>query len=410
MRSYTNKDGEKITVSEDHLKTAVKIKRELQNSSPSRKASMKQLVKMMETEGFFDAEASENYRCMLKAYQNSIGELPEAPKYADMVADSKLESIKGIVGEIAYEKRENQQVLKELNAVKREVIDQALIAEQIGNAFKQYDWSQFKFTYNPISKSGKKMIVCLSDLHIGALVDTYFNKFNYKIAQDRMQQYLNKVVTEIKNNDISEVYLMNLGDVVEQPYMHNLAYTSEFTLTEQIARATDLIIKFIIGLSEYVSVCVAGIAGNHDRINDNKNVTLDGDHAVRTLNFGIQSFIENSKIERVTYEQANDYEHSIKMNGVNVKFVHGDLDSINDGNLVAKHSDLDNTDYSLVIMGHWHHFRVVEQGVEKFAVMFGTLKGCDNYSLKKRKISNPSQGIVIIDEDGEIEIKRVKLL
>jgi hypothetical protein len=76
------------------LQTAVEIKKELQKASPSRRASMKQLVAMMEQEGFHDAESSESYRCMLKSYQKDIGELPEAPKHADMVADNKLESIK----------------------------------------------------------------------------------------------------------------------------------------------------------------------------------------------------------------------------------------------------------------------------------------------------------------------------
>lgn len=408
-RSYTNKEGEKITVSEHHLQVATQIKKELQNASPSRKASMKKLVQMMEVEGFFDAESSEAYRCMLKNYQKSIGELPEAPKHADMIADNKLQSIKELVGEIAYEKRENQHVLKNLNKVKREVIDFTLIAEQIGEAYKNYDWSKVKFTYNEIPKTEKKMFVALTDLHIGALVDTSFNKFNYEVAQARMQQYLNKVITEIKNNDISEVYLMNLGDVIEHPYMHNLMYTSEFVMSEQIARASDLIIKFMVSLSEHVSVRVAGIAGNHDRFEENKNVNLDSDHAVRLVNYSIKSYIENSKIKRVTYEQAKDYEHSISLNGVNIKCVHGDLDNIKNENILAKHSDMDGIDYNLIVMGHFHHHRIIELGIEKFAVMFGTLKGADMYSQKVRKLSNPSQGVIIIDENGEIEIKRMKL-
>src|SRR5205085_979639 len=283
MRSYTNKEGEKITVSEEHLHTAIRIKKELQNTSPSRRASMKQLVKMMEVEGFFDAEASEAYRCLLKDYQKSIGELPEVAKHANMVASSKLESIKELVAEIAYEKRENQHVLKQLNTVKREVIDFSLIAEQIGQAFKEYDWSEYKFTYQPIKDSNKKMIVCLSDLHIGALVDTDVNKYDYKIAQARMREYLNKVITEIKNNDISDVYLINLGDIIEHPYMHNLAYTSEFVFAEQMSKASDIIIKFMIGLSEFANVTVAGICGNHDRFNEDKNKNLDGDHAVKVV-------------------------------------------------------------------------------------------------------------------------------
>lgn len=409
MRSYTNKHGERIEVTEEHLQTAVKIKQELQKSSPSRRTSWRQLVKMMEVEGFYDAESSEAYRCLIKAYQKEIGELPQVAKHVDMVADNKLQSIKDLVGEVAYEKRENQHVLKQLNQVKREVIDYTLVAEQIGQAFKQYNWSKISFTYNPIIPSEKKMVVCLSDLHIGATVDTDINEFNFKVAQRRIQEYLDKVLTEVKNNGISEVFLMNLGDVVENPYMHNLAFGCEFTAHEQITRATDLIIKFIVGLSEHVNVTVAGIAGNHDRYEENKHKSLDGDHAVKAVNYSIEKFIENSKIKRVRYEQAKDYEHFVYINGVAIKFVHGDLDGINDQNLVAKHSSMDGVVYNLVVMGHYHHHWIKEQGINQAVVGFGTLKGSDGYSEKVRKLSRPSQGIIIIDENGEFEVKQIKL-
>jgi hypothetical protein len=408
-RSYTNKQGERITVSEEHLQTAVKIKKALQNASPSRKASMKQLVNMMEQEGFYDADSNESYRCMLKDYQKGIGELPEAPKYASMVAEGTLESIKSLVGEIAIEKRENQFVLKELNKVKRDVIDFTIVASKIEEAFKAYDWSQIKFTYQPVKRSMKQMVVNLSDLHIGAVVNTDINTYNYEVAKNRMQQYLNKVVTEIKNNDISNVYLMNLGDVVENPYMHNLAFNCEFNASEQLVKGTDLIIQFMVGLAEYATVTVAGIAGNHDRYEENKGQSLDGDHVVKSINHSIKSFIKYSKVERIHYDEADDYEHSISINGINIKFLHGDLDGINDQNLIAKHSALDGIEYHLIIMGHYHHHWLKEQGVNKTVVGFGTLKGSDGYSKRIRRIVHPSQGIVIIDEHGNYDIKSFKL-
>ena len=409
MRSYTNREGEVINVSKEHLEIAIKIKKELQESSPSRKCNWKLHKELMKKEGFDDSDKNESYRCLIKNYQKSIGKLPEAPKYADMVADGKLESIKELVGEIAYEKREAQHEFRKLNKVKRDIIDFTLIAEQIGNAFREHDFSKIKFNYQPLKNTNKKMIVCLSDLHIGALIDNEFNTYNFEIATKRMEEYMSKVLHECESNGIREVYVMNLGDVIEHPYMHNLAYSCEFTLSEQIAMTSDLIIKFLIGLSEKVEVTVAGIAGNHDRLNENKNANLDGDHAVKGVNKAIQSFIQNAKAKRIKYEQALDYEHSIELNGRKFKFIHGDLDGINDLNILAKHSSLDGIDYDMIIMGHYHHFKLVELGFDKFMACFGALKGADNYAVKNRKLSAPSQGIVIVDENGEIEVKRVKL-
>ena len=409
MRSYVNKSGERVTVTEEHLKTAVRIKKELQKASPSRKASMKQLVDMMEKEGFYDADNNESYRCMLKSYQKPIGELPEATKHADMVAEGKLESIKELVGEIAVEKRSNQNVLRELNKVKRDVIDFTLIAEEIGKAIKEHDWSDLQLTYEELYEGDKAMIVCLSDLHIGAVVNSDINTYNYEVAKERLNTYMNKVILEILNNRISEVYLINLGDSIENPYMHNLSFSCEFTLSEQLVKASDLIIKFMIELSKYANVTVAGIGGNHDRLHENKNVGLDGDHAVKAINSIIKTFIENSNIERITYEQAKDYDHTLLINGIHVKFVHGDLDGINDRNLIAKHSYLDSTDYTLLVMGHFHHHHVKEEGMYGTVVGFGSLKGADSHGQKNRRISSPSQGYIIVDEFGNYEIRSVKL-
>lgn len=411
MRSYTNRQGEKIIVSEEHLNMAIRIKKELQKSSPSRKASLRQLVSMMEKEGFYDADSNESYRCMLKAYQKAVGELPQAHKYAEMVSEGKIESIKELVGEVAFEKRENQQVLKDLNKLKREVIDYTLIAEQIGNAFKRYNWSEFKFNYEPIDRRNKNaMLVCLSDLHIGALVDTDVNKYDYSVAKERMQKYLDRVIEDIKKNNVSEVYLMNLGDVIENPYMHNLAYSCEFTLAEQITRASDIIIKFIIGLSVHVNVTVSGIAGNHDRLSEDKHKSLDGDHAVKGVNYAIETFIENSEIERVKYVQAKDYEHSILINGLNILALHGDLDSKDDKSILSKHSTLKSINYNIIVMGHYHTRELKELGDDKVLAVSGSLKGADNYSLNKlRKVSSASQMYVIINEFGEYDFKWVTL-
>lgn len=409
MRSYINKNGDKITVSEEHLETAIRIKQELQKASPSRKASWSQLTKLMEVEGFYDSDNNEAYRCMIKAHQKSIGELPEAPKYANMVTDGKLESIKGLVGEIAYEKRENQHVLRQLNKVKRDVIDYTLIAEQIGNAFKEHDFSDLKMEYIPIVRADRTMIVNLSDLHVGAIVNNEYNTYNFEIAKQRMQKYLDEVVGRCKRDDITNVYVMNLGDVIENPYMHNLSYTCEFTFAEQIVRASDLIIKFLVGLSEHVHVTTAGIAGNHDRFNAKKDENLEGDHAVKGVNYAIQSFIENTKNERIVYEQAKDYSHSLSVNGVNIKFVHGDLDGLNDANLIGRHSSIDNKNYSLIVMGHYHHFEARELGRDKMLFVCGTLKGTDYYGDKTRKHSAVSQGIIVIDSNGKVSMERINL-
>ncbi|UUG68059.1 hypothetical protein [Bacillus phage PK-3] len=412
MRSYTNKDGELITVSEEHLNTAIQIKKELQKASPSRRASWNQLVRMMEDEGFYDAENSESYRCMVKAYQKSIGELPEAKKHVDMIADNKLKSIRNLVGDIAYEKRENQQYLRQINKGKRELIDFAVMVEEIGNAIREHDFAEYKMEMMPPLPSGeKKMIACLSDMHVGALVDTDLNVYNFDVAVQRMGMYASKIMTSARNNDITDIYIMNLGDVIEHASMRfSQGFDAEFVFSEQIVKASDLIIKFLMFLAkEGFNITYSGIAGNHDRITD-KDKNIHGDHAVKTINEIIKVFITHSGIKNIRFEEADDdYGHSIEVNTRNIKFLHGDLDSIKDETMLAKHSSLDGIDYDMVVMGHYHHFREIEVGYDKRIITFGSLKGADNYGERIRKVSVASQGFIVIDENGNIDVNRVKL-
>lgn len=410
MRSYTNKDGELITVSEEHLMTAMKIKKELQKLSPSRRCSWNSLVRMMELEGFYDSENSENYRCLIKAYQKSVGELPEAPTHADMVASSKLQSIKEIVGEMRYEKHENQRYLREVNKGVKELINFSTVVEEIVSAIKSHDFSELQLEYKPIIKTtDKTMIVALSDMHIGAIVDTDINTYNYQVTIRRLEEYANRVLRECKEQEITDVYVMNLGDVVEHASMRfSQGYNAEFTYADQIVKASDAIIKFLQLLAqEGLSLTYAGIAGNHDRVND-KDKNIDGDHAVKPINKIIETFIKYSGMP-ITYEQAKDYKHSVGVNGRSFKFVHGDLDSLRNEKLLAQHSSDDRVAYDAIVMGHYHHFREIEVGYDKRIIVFGSLKGADEYAEKIRKLSQASQGIIIVDEDGQMEVKRIPL-
>lgn len=414
MSKFTNKKGEIIELSDKHLETAVRIKLELQNSSNSRRCSWSQLVGLMRKEGFSEAENSENYRCVVKYYQKSIGELPSLERHIDLVASKKIESIKEMVGEISYEKRNNQKVLQQLNKVKRDIIDNSLIADSIIDVMKDYDWRFLDIKekkYIPKTDSNDVLLVNISDWHIGAIVDMDENKYNYSIAKERLEHYLEEIIKEIKNNNIKEVVVANLGDMIENPYMHSLAFSCEFTQSEQIVRASDLIVKFINRIREYSNVTYFGIAGNHDRMNADKNKNIDTDHAIRGVNAIVKMYIEGlsstDKGYKATYEQANDYYYSKSINGLNIKFVHGDLDGINDLNLIAKHTYNDNITYDLVLMGHYHHHAIKEMGMAKFLITFGSLKGVDSFGKTHKLLSSSSQGMILIKENGSFQVKNV---
>lgn len=414
MRSYTNKEGEVVEVTQEHLDTAVRIKRELQMASPSHRTNWQQHESMMKIEGFEDSEVSENYRQMIKSYQTATGTIESREKQANIIADSKLISIKEAVGNLYYTKREVQMESLKLGRLKREITLFGVIAEEIREALLN-ELNEIIPTYayqDRLPSSVGKMVVLLSDWHIGATVNNVKgNTFNYKVAQSRVAKYIDKIRKIATEEDITDIDVVCMGDMTEHISMRkvNQAHEAEFTMSVQIVKAYELIRNLIVNLSKDFNVTYRGIGGNHDRMNGDKGDNIDGDSTIYVINFMIKEFIEGAKADRISYLEVDDinYSTSFEVAGYNMKFVHGDNEKGN--KKLASHADIDDTSYNILAMGHLHHHSVTEVGQNKYEVYVGSLQGVNNYALKGKFLSNASQGIIVVNSYGEIDIKRIDL-
>lgn len=410
---YSDKKGNVVEVSQEHIDTAIKIKIELQKSSPSQKCSWSQHKKMMEIEGFTDSDTNENYRQMIKKAQKKSGELPELKKYVEMVTENKLKSIREEIGEIRDSKIQAQQDYSKLNRLKRELSNDVALIERVEYALMNVDFSGLSnIGYNPVYNLNtdlKQMIVCLSDIHFGAIVDIEGREYNTEIATRLVMEYADKILSIAKENNVKEVHVVNLGDLVEGLYLRtqNL-YSAEKTFSEQVVDASELIINFLTKLSTGLDVSYSGISGNHDRIST-RDDNIYSDSAVIMSNKIIETFIKYSKIN-IKFIDTEPYHHIVTRNGKNFLFVHGDKVSVKKNSVLAEQSILYGIQFDAVIAGHVHHFNVSEVGEDKYTATFGSVKGSDEYTLKTLNTSaSRSQGIILIDSDGEFEIKKVKL-
>ncbi|ALA47833.1 metallophosphoesterase family protein [Brevibacillus laterosporus] len=414
MRSYTNLEGEIVEVSQGHLNTAVQIKRELQMSTPSHRCNWHQHKKLMEQEGFYDSEVSENYRQMIKSYQGSIGQLDSKEKVADLVSTSKLSSIKEATGELYFTKREIQMESLKLNRLKRELTLFGVVAEEVRDAIlNKLNQAVPTYTYQPRLPVGKaRMIVFLSDWHIGATIhDVNGNSYNFSVSKKRIAKFITKIKRIAKQEGITDIDVVCLGDMTEHISMRKItqSFEAEFPLAVQIVKAYELIRDFVVNLSEDFNVSYRGVSGNHDRMNGNKEDNIDSDSTIFVINFMMKEFIEKTNAPRIVYHEVDNinYSATLEVNGINIKCVHGDNEKQN--SKLSSHSDMDNKNYNVLAMGHLHHHSVKEVGQNKYEVYFGSLQGVNNYAKKGKFLSNASQGFLIVDEYGDIDIRRVDL-
>jgi predicted phosphodiesterase len=420
MRSYTNKKGELTTVSQEHLDTAVELKLLLQHDSNANRCSWAKHKQLMKKEGFEDSENSENYRKMIMNYQKEIGKLPTADTYADKVVTSKLESYKELVGEVKWEKHENQKYLRKINKGKREIVDGVLFIEEvkaeIQNALSQVHWEEImNHTFSPIARSGgTRMILALTDWHIGALVDVDGNRYNYEVAKRRINDAVEQAIAIATERKVYRIDVVYMGDILEHAYMRDAqAYHAEFPVTRQMTLGGRLMIDALYKLSHKFFVSYRGFAGNHDRMNKDKNGNIDGDTGMVVVNEMVQLWIEQMQekgIENIAYAECHNYNAKlINVNGRNFKFVHGDLEKRADTGKLADHSSNDKIIYDAIVYGHFHHYMVLEVGVDRFEIRVGSTKGSDDYSEKLGVGSAPSQAVILVSSNGDIDVKRLRL-
>ena len=184
MAKYINRKGEDVFVTDEHVDTAIELKIELQKESPSGRCSWARHKRMMAEEGFEDSDSNESYRQMVKQEQKKRDLLPEAPKYADMVSDKKLESVRSALGEMYIAKRSTQNANRELNKVKREMADRILLFEDLKEHISEIDFSSLKGKKLPkLPKTDNEMLVTASDWHVGLLTKDY----NYEITLEKVE-------------------------------------------------------------------------------------------------------------------------------------------------------------------------------------------------------------------------------
>jgi predicted phosphodiesterase len=414
-RSYTNSENMTVEVTKDHLEIAVQIKIELQNSSPSRKCNWKLHKQMMEDEGYDDSDINESYRHLVKYYQKEIGLLNSLPQYADMVADGKLQSIRRAVGEIYHEKRENQLVLNELNKLKRDLVLSSVVAEEIRDTFiDNTEINVPHYIFKPILKeSGNKAIVTLTDLHIGAVITNVLNNsYNLEIAKKRLDKYKRKVLEMCNCFNITHLHVCGLGDFIEHMYMrYKQSGEVEFGLAQQILKATELIFDFLVSLAEYVNVDYEGIAGNHDRLQGDKDISYDNDNANVIINYNIKNLINTIKSPRLTFIDTEDHATEINkvINGKKIKLVHGHLDEGNKNDRMKSYISMQEDFFDCLIYGHLHNYRVQDSDNGRLIVGVGCLSGRNPYSKKLAFATNASQMMMIVTGEGDLIPIRIDL-
>lgn len=329
---------------------------------------------------------------------------------------STLEKAREIVGEEYLIRRQTQNDKLTINRFKRDMVKSITIAEEL--AAYQSENGFFvhvpDYTFTPITDKSKNAMICnISDWHIGyEIIDCRGNYYNWKIANDRIDEYIYECKKYIDMYGINNIFVINTGDIIEGTYMRDTQSEScEFLQSEQINKAIELIFRLLVALSEKCNVIYAGLTGNHDRMSGDKKKNLDGDNANVIVNEQIKTWVKLSKTERVSVidTKYNDKEIVLNINGLNCKFIHGHEVPKIDNNTLSNMISCDNEFYDLLFMGHWHNYMCRFENNGRYVVTTGCLSGYNDYSRAFYCATKASQTICVLGDRKVELIKNVEL-
>lgn len=240
----------------------------------------------------------------------------------------------------------------------------------------------------------KEATLLLSDWHLGIEISNPWNYYNPEVAKRRISSLITEVIRRCKKQDVNTINVLNLSDLIAGRIHLTIRLESRIDVITQIMEVSEILAECLNSLSQYFTVNYYSCNDNHSRLEPNKADSLDLESLCRITDWYLRQRLGDS-IHFHDNEYGDDI-ISLNVLGHNIAAVHGHNDAPN--NCIEKVSLITRQSYDLICMAHRHHFSMDERDQCRL-ICNGSLMGTDNYALKMRLHSKPSQTLFISTPD-----------
>lgn len=285
-----------------------------------------------------------------------------------------------------------------LNKVIRERARQEELNEILVDAVVNGNLPQLDYTPSCAVNSDNDILVSLNDIHFGAEVDNYWNKYNSDICREMMCRYLDRIIEIGQLHRSENCIVWENGDAISGNIHHSIAVSNKENVIEQVVGVSELIAEFLAELSKhFVTVQFVSVSGNHSRL-DIKDRSLKDERLDDLVEWYLGARLQNFK--NVIFgvgEKVDSTMYLIDVRGKTYCGIHGDYDG--SAAKVQALQTMARRPLYAVLSGHLHHCRMDEvQGIK--TVMAGSFLGMDDYCVSKRIYGRPEQMVCICDVSG----------
>ena len=256
--------------------------------------------------------------------------------------------------------------------------------------------------FKPINKNQDKKyaVLQLSDWHCGALVDNQFNYYNVDTMVDRATKVRNNALDYCKLHNVTDLVIEINGDMVNGAIHVSSRVESEEGVIQQVITVTDVLAKLINSMKPYFnSIKIVTTLGNHGRLTPNKSDSITNENFEMLIPTMLRDKLSDVKIIDSKGLDFTKYE----IDGKIIMVSHGQNDSMT--KVISDFSKMFKVVPNEVHLGHTHSYTDINDCDIKVTVN-GSLMGSDDYAVTIRKVTTPSQNLIVYEKDRCIyEIK-----
>lgn len=299
---------------------------------------------------------------------------------------------------------EQQKVRDWYNAYRRDIREETRIQnlkdeiERAANKFaaiKPAAWIRKAYAVDDKYEGLTEAVLLLSDLHIGAECNNYYNNYNSDIAATRLGTLAANVVKYCERNHVNTLHVLNLGDMIHGLIHTNARIEQQMDVSEQIIIAGELIAQFMATITQAApNITYRSVFDNHSRAIANKNEHIEKEQFSRVIDWFVQERLKDTKIKFIDDNIDGGVGKFKLENGKSIVFAHGHQDSINSSwqNFIGMTKEW--VDY--IILAHYHNSK---EKTYNGSVVFvnGSLVGTESYAFGRRLFSDPVQKLLVFN-------------
>ena len=331
------------------------------------------------------------YRKWWKAYQEGIND-----SIQNIEPDLELD-MKKI--ELEKEKIKFYDQRRAYNKIVRESSRKESLFDIVANSLKDIKEIEYRPDVNSIhTKSNNDLFIGLNDIHYGADICNYWNRYNPEVAYQRLRKYFIEILRIKRTHNSENCYVCSNGDLISGKIHNTLEISNCENVIEQVKGVSELLSWFLISLSEnFRNVYFCVVSGNHSRIGK-KEEAPKGERLDDLIPWYIKCRLSNVPNFKIIDNTIDSTLNIVNIRGLNYLNVHGDYDGFS---TIQKVINMVDKDIYCIHFGHKHH-NAMDYNQRYKTIMSGSLMGVDDYCIEKRIYGKAQQLVGVCTEDGMI--------